>query len=147
MVARDHEAVTTRSSPAATGHGDDDHHPRRVRRGGVTPTRLRRRVAVAFVLAVGVATGVLAVGSYLVVRNARFDDSVNRSVHQTVVNLRYATTTPNVQALLDGLRSRGQSSPAVVLTRGAPPQTSGAVGVGQIPLELRRLVGQGRHRP
>lgn len=115
-----------------------------MRRGAVTPTRLRRRVAVAFVLAVGVATGVLAVGSYVVVRNARLDASANQSVHQTVVNLRYATNQPNVQALFDGLRARGQSSPAVVLTRGATPQTSGAIGAAQIPAGLRRLVGGGR---
>ena len=118
--------------------------PPRVRLGAVTPTQLRRRVAVAFVLAVGVATGVLAVGSYVVVRNARFHDSASRSVQQTLVNLRYAITRPNAQALLGGLRSRGQSSPAVVLTRGVPPQTSGGVGVGQIPVELRRLVDRGR---
>jgi two-component system sensor histidine kinase MtrB len=59
-----------------------------VRGGAVRPTRLRRRVAFAFVLAVGVTTGVLAVGSYVVVRNARLDDSATRSVHQTVLNLR-----------------------------------------------------------
>jgi two-component system sensor histidine kinase MtrB len=110
----------------------------------VTPTRLRRRVAVAFVLAVGVATGVLALGSYVVVRNARLDDSANRSVHQTVVNLRYATTQPNLQALFEGLRARGQSSAVVVLRRGVPPQMSVASGAAQIPAELRRLVGQGR---
>jgi two-component system, OmpR family, sensor histidine kinase MtrB len=115
-----------------------------VRRGAVTPTRLRRRVAVAFVLAVGVATGVLALGSYVVVRNARLDDSANRSVHQTVVNLRYATTQPNLQALFEGLRARGQSSAVVVLRRGVPPQMSVASGAAQIPAELRRLVGQGR---
>jgi signal transduction histidine kinase len=117
-----------------------------VKRGAVTPTRLRRRVAIAFVIAVGVATGLLAVGSYIVVRNARFDDSANRSVQQTVVNLRYAITEPNAQALFDGLRSRGQSSPVVVLGRGGGllAQTSGADGVGQIPEGLRRLVGQGK---
>jgi two-component system sensor histidine kinase MtrB len=105
---------------------------------------LRRRVAVAFVLAVGVATGVLALGSYVVVRTARLDDSANRSVHQTVVNLRYATTQPNLQALFEGLRARGQSSAVVVLRRGVPPQMSVASGAAQIPAELRRLVGQGR---
>ena len=115
-----------------------------MRRGAVTPTRLRRRVAVAFVLAVGVATGVLALGSYVVVRNARLDDSANRFVHQTVVNLRYATTQPNVHALFDGLRARGQSAATVVFTRGVPPQTSGAIGLDQVPVGLRRLVRQGR---
>ena len=95
--------------PSGDGTGWRSPCPR-VTRPGVAPTRLRRRVAVAFVLAVGVATGVLAVGSYVVVRNARLDDSATRAVRQTVVNLRYATTQPNVQALFDGLRARGQSS-------------------------------------
>ena len=113
-------------------------------RGAVAPTRLRRRVAIAFVLAVGVATGVLAVGSYVVVRNARLDDSANRFVHQTVVNLQYANTQPDARAFLDGLPARGQSSAAVVLPSGARPQTSGGIGPAQIPAGLRRLVGQGR---
>jgi hypothetical protein len=103
---------------------------------------LRRRVAVAFVLAVGVTTGVLAVGSYAVVRHARLGDSTARSLHQSVLNLRYATTQPDVQALFDGLRARGQSS-AVVLTPGTAAQTLGAIGADRIPSELRRLVGQG----
>jgi two-component system sensor histidine kinase MtrB len=117
--------------------------PRRVRHGAVTPTRLRRRVAVAFVLAVGVTTGVLAVGSYAVVRHARLGDSTARSLHQSVLNLRYATTQPDVQALFDGLRVRGQSS-AVVLSPGAAAQTFGAIGANRIPVEVRRLVGQGK---
>ena len=113
-------------------------------RGAVAPTRLRRRVAVAFVLAVGVATGVLAVGSYVVVRNARLDDSASRFVHQTVVNLRYAKTQPDARAFFRGLPARGQSSSAVVLTKGAPPRTSGSIGPAQISSGLRRLVGEGR---
>ena len=113
----------------------------------VAPTRLRRRVAVAFVLAVGVATGVLAVGSYIVVRNARLDDSATRAVRQTVVNLRYATNQPNAQALFDGLRARGQFSAAVVLAPGVQPQTSGAIGPDQIPVGAAPAGGPGEARP
>ena len=112
-------------------------------------------MAVAFVLAVGVATGALAIGSYVVVRNARLDDSANRSVHQTVVNLQYANTQPNARALLDGLPSQGQSSAAVVLTRGARPQTSGAsasprsrrscAGSWARELARERVIVAGRH--
>ena len=47
---------------------------------GVAPGRLRRRLAIAFVLIAGVATGALAVGSYLVVRSSRLDDSAQRAV-------------------------------------------------------------------
>ncbi len=41
----------------------------------VPPSRLRRRLTVAFVLVAGVATGVLAVGVYLLVGQARLADS------------------------------------------------------------------------
>lgn len=109
----------------------------------VTPTRLRRRLAVAFVLAVGVATGALALGSYLVVRNARLDDSARSAVNQSILNLRYATTQPSVQAVLDGLRTRGQFA-SVALTTGHPAQQSGAIGADRIPAALRQLVSQGQ---
>jgi len=105
---------------------------------------LRRRVAIAFVLAVGVATGVLAVGSYVVVRSARLDDSANRSEHQTVLNLQYANTQPDARAFFNGLPARGQSAAVVVLPKGARPRTSGGIGPAQIPSGLRRLVRQGR---
>src|SRR6266542_2981533 len=51
----------------------------------VPPGRLRRRLTVAFVLVAGVAAAVLAVGSYLMVRQARLDDSVQ----QAAVDARY----------------------------------------------------------
>ncbi len=109
----------------------------------VAPTRLRRRVAVAFVLAVGVATGALSLGSYFVVRSARLDDSAKRAVNQSILNLRYATTQPSVQALFDGLGTRGQFS-TVVLSQGHPAQNSGTIGAGPIPAALRHLVGEGQ---
>jgi two-component system sensor histidine kinase MtrB len=113
-------------------------------RSAVAPRRLRRRVSIAFVLAVGVATAVLAVGCYVVVRNARLDDSANRAVHQTVVNLQYANTEPDARAFLDDLPARGQSAAVVVVPRGAPARASGSIGPAQIPSGLRRLVGQGQ---
>lgn len=109
----------------------------------VTPTRLRRRLAVAFVLAVGVATGALALGSYLVVRNARLDDSARSAVNQSILNLRYATTQPSVAAVFDGLRTRGQFA-TVELTTGQPPQQSGAIGADRITAALRHLVARGQ---
>jgi two-component system sensor histidine kinase MtrB len=42
----------------------------------VAPGRLRRRLTVAFVLVAGVSAGVLSIGSYLLVRQARLDDSL-----------------------------------------------------------------------
>jgi len=45
----------------------------------VPPGRLRRRLTVTLVLVAGVSTALLAVGSYLMVRQARFDDSLQRA--------------------------------------------------------------------
>ncbi|MEV0154042.1 HAMP domain-containing sensor histidine kinase [Micromonospora sp. NPDC050686] len=45
----------------------------------VSPGRLRRRLVVAFVLVAGVSAGVLAGGSYLLLRQARLDGSVQRA--------------------------------------------------------------------
>jgi two-component system sensor histidine kinase MtrB len=51
----------------------------------VQPGRLRRRLTIAFVLVAGVSTAALALGSYLMVRQARFDDSIT----QATVDVRY----------------------------------------------------------
>jgi len=55
----------------------------------VPPGRLRRRLTIAFVLVAGIAAGALAAGSYLLVRQARLDDSLQQAGsdvrHQLVV--------------------------------------------------------------
>jgi signal transduction histidine kinase len=51
------------------------------------PTVFRRRLTIAFVVVAGVASGVLAVGSYLVVSDQRHATFVDRSVDQTQVLL------------------------------------------------------------
>jgi two-component system sensor histidine kinase MtrB len=45
----------------------------------VSPGRLRRRLTVAFVLVAGVSAAVLAIGAYLMVRQARLDGSVQQA--------------------------------------------------------------------
>ncbi|MFR9777513.1 ATP-binding protein [Micromonospora sp. MS34] len=47
--------------------------------GRVAPGRLRRRLVVAFVLIAGVSAGALAGGSYVMLRQARFDGSLQRA--------------------------------------------------------------------
>ncbi|MEU8263293.1 HAMP domain-containing sensor histidine kinase [Micromonospora sp. NPDC048999] len=47
--------------------------------GTVAPGRLRRRLVIAFVLVAGVSAGALAVGSYLMLRQARYDGSLQRA--------------------------------------------------------------------
>ncbi|SCG55671.1 two-component system, OmpR family, sensor histidine kinase MtrB [Micromonospora echinaurantiaca] len=54
-------------------------------RDAVAPGRLRRRLMIAFVLVAGVSAGVLASGSYLLLRQARLDGSL----HQAAADARY----------------------------------------------------------
>jgi two-component system sensor histidine kinase MtrB len=55
--------------------------------------RLRRRLAIAFVLVGGLSAGALASGSYLVVRHSLLADSTDRSLTQAHVNLDLARST------------------------------------------------------
>src|SRR5690242_3831342 len=55
--------------------------------------RLRRRLAIAFVLVGGLSAGALAVGSYLVVRHSLLADSTDRALTQAHVNLDLARST------------------------------------------------------
>ena len=137
----------------------------------VAPTRLRRRVAVAFVLAVGISSGALAVGSYVLVRQARLDAVDGQAVSQTQISMRFAATHPNVDELLADLRWQDTPVSVVVLAPWmvgrVPPRTSSSltpalldgeglgrplgayldglapIGVRQIPSGLRQLVGRG----
>src|SRR5262245_34239751 len=54
------------------------------------PGRLRRRLAVSFVLVAGLSAGALAVGSFLLVLQSRLDDSVERALRQARLNLQFA---------------------------------------------------------
>ena len=54
----------------------------------VRPGRLRRRLTVAFVLAVALSAGVLAAGSYFLVRESRLRDSLTRAERQARIDLR-----------------------------------------------------------
>ena len=54
------------------------------------PGRLRRRLAVSFVLVAGVSTALLAVATFLLVRQSRLDDSVERALRIARLNLQFA---------------------------------------------------------
>jgi signal transduction histidine kinase len=60
---------------------------RDVARRGIPTGRLRRRLTIVFLLVAGVSAGSLAVGSYLLVREARLRDSLDRAEEQTRFNL------------------------------------------------------------
>ncbi|MFB9239412.1 ATP-binding protein [Plantactinospora siamensis] len=69
--------------------------------GTVPPGRFRRRLTVAFVLVAGIAAALLAVGSYLLVRQARLADSLD----QAGTELRYQLVLAGQFLPLDDARS------------------------------------------
>ncbi|WBB53033.1 HAMP domain-containing sensor histidine kinase [Verrucosispora sp. WMMD573] len=70
--------------PAATGGGKPA-PPATPGPPTVRPGRLRRRLTIAFVLVAGISAGVLAGGSYLLLRQARYD----ASLHAAAADARY----------------------------------------------------------
>ena len=103
----------------------------------------------AFVLAAGLSAAALAASSYVVVREARLSDSVDRAVDQARFNLVLAGETleqppsaESVAALLDAYERRGG-----FITVGSTPQrefsSSLSVGPRQVPEEVRELVANG----
>ena len=80
----------------------------------VTGGRLRRRLAVTYALVAAIATGALALGTYLVVSSARLDDSVEGSLAQARTNFVLAGT------VLEGSPRRRTSSASSSSTPGNP---------------------------
>lgn len=122
-------------------------HPRSPPR--IRTTRLRRRLALAFALTAGLAAAALAASSYVVVREARLSDSVDRALDVARFNLVLAgetlerpPTAENVEALLDAYERRGG-----FVTVGSTPErefsSSLSVGPRQVPEEVRELVTNG----
>jgi signal transduction histidine kinase len=113
----------------------------------VLPGRLRRRLTIAFVLVAGVSTAALALGSYLMVRQARFDDSVTQAAvdvrYQLVLARQFLPLDAEHRAsLLASFESSGQH--VVLVTEDGPipskpsfspvpgPAVRSAVAAGQI---------------
>jgi signal transduction histidine kinase len=118
----------------------------------IRPGRLRRRLTIAFALVAALSAAILAAGSYLVVRENRLDDSVDRGVAQSRFNLELAgdvlgsrsDRAAAVEELLPALERRGDFA---TVGRGpgvAPFSTSLSLGAGQVPADLVREVRGGR---
>jgi signal transduction histidine kinase len=112
----------------------------------VAPTRLRRRLTVAFVLVAGVSAGALALGSYLLVRDARLRDSLDRARDRARLGLVLAAgfvplDDQRAQALLTSNEQAGQH---VVLVRGGVAAPSNPSFDPPLPPDLRALSAQGR---
>jgi two-component system sensor histidine kinase MtrB len=105
---------------------------------------MRRRLTVAFMLAVGVSAAALAVGSYFVVRHNLLSDSVDSSVAQTRRNLGIAGAyrSAGLDALLQAYRSRGDF--LTVARRDGRTFLSGPnVSLQAVPAGLRAIVARG----
>jgi two-component system, OmpR family, sensor histidine kinase MtrB len=103
---------------------------------------LRRRLTIAFALAVGVSAVALAAGSYFVVRHNLLKDSVTSSAKQVRQNLRIAPTyLPNTQKLLDAYKSAGDFD-TVGIAGGHSFSSRLFLGPRQVPAGLRRVVGR-----
>jgi two-component system sensor histidine kinase MtrB len=100
--------------------------------------RLRRRLAIAFVLVGGLSAGALAVGSYVVVRRARLDDSTSRALDQSRLNMFIALRTlrgrpGDVSRLTARYASQGTFSTVIAEDGIVPP------GQLPVPADLHRL--------
>jgi signal transduction histidine kinase len=111
-------------------------------RGTVHPGRLRRRLTLAFMLVAGISAAALAAGSYLVVRQARLDDSLDRSLEQARLNLVVGAELLDDEgpsAVLDAYERRGGFA-TVLVARGDDFPSSLSVGLAQVPAGVRRIV-------
>ena len=73
--------------------------------------RLRRRLTLAFALTAGIAAAALAAGSFFIVREARLNDSRDRALEQTRLNLVLGAEilpADGPEALLEAYERRGR---------------------------------------
>jgi signal transduction histidine kinase len=106
---------------------------------------LRRRLTIAFMLAVGVSAAALAAGSYLVVRHNLLTDSVDSSTKQARRNLAIAPTylRDGTDALIAAYGRAEAGFLTVGIRRGRPFSSSLQAGARQVPGALRRIVARG----
>jgi two-component system sensor histidine kinase MtrB len=112
----------------------------------IRPGRLRRRLSIAFVLVAGISAGALALGSFLLVRQSRLDESLDRATATTRSRLTLAQgflplNEVNIDGLLEGFRQSDQPAVLVVGGNAVPSNTDLDV---PIPPDLRRLAEQGQ---
>jgi two-component system sensor histidine kinase MtrB len=112
----------------------------------VQPGRLRRRLALAFMLVAGISAAALAAGSYLVVRQARLDDSLDRALDQARFNLVLGARVLPAEgpsALLEDYERRGRFETVLAVDGRASP-SSLSLGNAQVPAGVRAIVARGQ---
>jgi len=111
----------------------------------VTPGRLRLRLTIAFILVAGLSAAALAAGSYLVVRENRLADSVERALDQSRFNLVLAGEVVGeggIRGVVEALQRRGEFT-TVASSGGDAFSSSLSIGQGDVPGELAGLVARG----
>src|ERR671935_594116 len=112
----------------------------------VSPGGLRRRLTIAFMLAVGLSAAALAAGSYFVVRHNLLADSVDSAAVQTRRNLEiapgYLRRQRGEDELLAAYERRGDFE-TVGVRRGRAFVSSTEVSLREVPAALRRIVARG----
>jgi signal transduction histidine kinase len=114
--------------------------PGRISSGG-----LRRRLTIAFTLAVGASAAVLAAGSYVVVRHNLLADSTDSAVSEARRNLGIAPgylQRGGPDALRNAYQGRGDFD-TVLIYRGQPYPFSFSFNVRSVPNGLRQIVRDG----
>ena len=106
---------------------------------------MRRRLTIAFALAVGLTAVALAAGSYFVVRHNLLHDSVKSSAKQARKNLRLAPSDlpDHPDRLLAAYKGTGGFDTVLVVGR-QPYLSSFELRLTSVPEGLRSLVGRGQ---
>ena len=108
----------------------------------VVPKRFRRRLTAAFVLVAGVTAGVLAVGSYLAVREYRYDTFAEQAGEQAAL---LALAAPS-QLSLEGFEAllseyqRRAGFETIAVEGDVTFSSSPRFGIDQVPLDLLRAL-------
>jgi signal transduction histidine kinase len=115
----------------------------------VTAGKIRRRLAVTYAVVAAIATGTLALGTYLVVSSSRLDDSVDSAIAQARTNLVLAGTvlggsaaSEDVTELLEFYARRPEFE-TVALADREVFSSRFSFGGAQIPAGVQRLVRSG----
>ncbi|MDQ3953421.1 MAG: HAMP domain-containing histidine kinase [Actinomycetota bacterium] len=109
-------------------------------RRAIAAGQFRRRLTIAFVLVAGVAAGTVGLGAYLLVRDVRSDDFVERSFRDATANFlsveaREAITDEDVDSILARLERRAADAIVIVEDTGVYASDP-AIGREAVPDDL-----------
>jgi signal transduction histidine kinase len=104
--------------------------------GRIQAGKFRRRLTIAFVLVAGVAAGTVGLGAYLLVRDIRSDDFLERSLHDAEANFLSVQDGPLLDADVDAIvarLSRRAPSAIVIAENGDVTVSDPDVDVDDVP--------------